>query len=266
MLTGLDHVRLAVPSLAAAASACRELGFTVTAEREDDQGTPSQSLMFTHDHIELVQAAPSSEAEPNLAALAVGTRNAGATASAWRRSGLFTTPKTASERTLDGQPDTITSLEVSPTPHEIAGLPILAAAHLTPESLRQPDWLRHPNTATRLATVTVVVADPAACATALDKLFGTAALTWTDRILTVRLGHVAVVLLEPDDLDLLHSGAASPDTNPAIVALGFHVGDLARTARTLTANAKPFSTRPDGSLGIDLDQRIGCLVEFRGER
>ncbi len=257
MLGGLDHVRIAVPDLAAAIAACERLGFTVTPPRRDAAGTPSAHLMLARDHVELIE-----RPGPSLAGLVLSCDDATRTAQAWRRAGLFTTPTTARRRELAGNAPAVAFAEVAPEPAEVEGLPIMAAAHLTPEALRRPDWLRHANGADRIAALTVVVAAPAACAAPLEKLVGAAALTWTDRILAVRLGHVALLLVDNADVELLHAAVpASPP--PAVAALSFGVGDPAQVARNLAARGVAHRRRPDGSVGVDLDPALGCLLEFK---
>jgi hypothetical protein len=263
MLTGLDHLRLAVPDPAAAARAFAALGFTTTPERRDAAGRRSRSIMLALEHIELVEGR-GEDADPRLEALAIGTKDAAESATTWRRSGLFTAPRDADERRLEptaaGAP--IATLEVAPAPTEVAGLPLVAAAQLTPEALRRPAWLSHANGAEQLVGLTVMVEDPAACAASLERLVGTAALTWTDRILAVRLGRVTAMLVAPDDVELLHAGALLDRAAPAVVALGFRVERLARTRTFLEREGVAHVARPDGSLGLVADPRHGCLVDF----
>ncbi len=257
-LTGLDHVRLAVPDLARAADAWAELGFAVTPPRREAGGPPSCCVMFPTDHVELVEHAP-----PTLLALALGTRAVAQTAQAWRQAGLEGTSPAAVERHLDGDTGPVAFAEVAPPADALAGLPVRATAHLTPENVRRPEWLRHANGVLRIASLTVVVPSPEACAPALDKLVGGAALTWTDAILAARLGHAVLMLADADDVEALHGEAVETEPPPALVALGFGVADVARAGTALQVQGVKGVRRPGGSLGVGGDPRLGCLVEFR---
>ena len=57
-------------------------------------------------------------------------------------------------------------------PEATPGLATFSSTHLTPELLRRPEWLDHPNGAIGLDGVTVAAADPTALAPAYAALFG----------------------------------------------------------------------------------------------
>ena len=48
------------------------------------------------------------------------------------------------------------------------GIPAFLCQHLTPEKMRRPDWLAHPNTARCILSATIVVDDVNAATEALD--------------------------------------------------------------------------------------------------
>src|SRR3546814_10232868 len=51
--------------------------------------------------------------------------------------------------------------------------------HKTPELMRTPQWLKHPNGAKAFAGITAVAADPGATAAAMEKIFGAGSVTET---------------------------------------------------------------------------------------
>src|SRR5690606_14760769 len=75
--------------------------------------------------------------------------------------------------------------------------------HLTPELLRRPEWLVHPNGADHLSAVVVVVEDPVALELAYERLFGPGSAVRTDRMVALRTGTEVVLLVTPDDLSTL---------------------------------------------------------------
>ena len=89
-------------------------------------------------------------------------------------------------------------------PEATGGVPLFACAPLTPEPMRRPEWVAHPNGALGIASVTVAVDDPAACYDPMAQVFGSICLTETDDTLAVHTGQGVLLFVTPDDLDMLH--------------------------------------------------------------
>ena len=71
--------------------------------------------------------------------------------------------------------------------------------------MRRPDgWLRHPNGAQGIASLTIAVDDPEAFHDPMAQVFGSISLTQTDDTLAVHTGHGVLLFVTPDDLDMLH--------------------------------------------------------------
>ena len=83
------------------------------------------------------------------------------------------------------------------------GLAAFSCTHLTPEMLRRPDWLDHPNGALGLEGVTVAAADPSALAPAYAALFGDSAINAGLGRLEVTTGAHTLRFLSPDRLSRL---------------------------------------------------------------
>jgi hypothetical protein len=130
--------------------------------------------------------------------------------------------------------------------------------------MRTPAWLDHPNGAQAFRAVTWLVADPAAVAEVMAKVFGRDAITWTDNVAAVHTGHGRILLATADDVGMLHprlAGLAEPEA-PTPVALGIAVLDRERAATALRSRGVPFSRDAAGGISIDPGQATGVLVEF----
>ena len=107
-------------------------------------------------------------------------------------------------------------------PEATGGAALFACAALTPEAMRQPDWLAHPNGAQGIASVTVAVDDPDAFYEPMAQVFGSICLTETDDTLAVHTGRGVLLFATPDDLDMLHpemEGAIETGGAPMLAAL-----------------------------------------------
>src|SRR3546814_7586456 len=62
---------------------------------------------------------------------------------------------------------------------DTADLGMFLCGHKTPELMRTPQWLKHPNGAKAFAGITAVAADPGATAAAMEKIFGAGSVTET---------------------------------------------------------------------------------------
>ncbi len=71
---------------------------------------------------------------------------------------------------------------ISLPPEETPGLDSFLCSHLTPELMRRPEWLAHPNGAIGLKAVHVLVESTAPLLPAYDRLFGIVQVTTTDAV------------------------------------------------------------------------------------
>jgi hypothetical protein len=239
----LDRLRLDVPDLDAADAALERLGFaTVPLGASGWRGV---ALPF--EHLELEAAAA-----PGLAAI-----------------GLVREPERAAAN--DAAPATrevvgTARLAFAEEALDAAGLPLVLSRTLTPETLRPPAALRHPNGALGLVGATCVVADPERAARALGALLGEAAITRTDAIFALRLARTTLLVASASDAELLHPDLTcaldDPVPAPRVVAVAIEVADTERTAEAMQARGQAVQRRPDGSLGAAAPA-LGLAFEFR---
>ncbi len=265
-IAGIDHAVVGVRDLEQAKSLYERLGFHITPRgRLVDQDTATYCVMFEADHIELLgpvePAAAGSEREGMLA-LGLRSSDPDATHSAWREAGL------AADLHDLGQvlePETLLRFtRVELPPEATGGVPMFACAPLTPEPMRQPDWLEHPNGTIGIASLTAAVDEPGALVEPMSQVFGSTNLTETDDTLAVHTGHGVLLFATPDDLDMLHPHLAMPDldSGPTLATLTLLVRDLEQTVAWLEAHEVPYSRNLRGTIGLAPELTNGVMLEF----
>jgi len=275
-ITGIDHVLLAVRDLAGAAEVFRRLGFVASPRGgHAEWGTANHCLMFARDYVEMI--APVGEGSAarrvggfieaqgiGLMAAALGITDADAAFASLRRVGIAAEPPSALSRRLEAPEGEVTqrfnvvSLPEGTTP----GLSSFLGQHLTPELMRRPEWLAHPNGATGIVSLTVVIDHPLEAMPAYDRLFGAASCTPTDEMVTVHTGNGLIYLVTPDGFDHLHPDIdIDPPEAPRLAALTIAVSDLDRAADLLKANGVR-SRRKSDHIVINPEDSLGVGVEF----
>ena len=275
-IIGIDHVLVAVKNLTAVGQTFARLGFAVSPEgHHAEWGTTNRCLMFERDYVELIAASADGSGARRVAAhlaergeglmgIALGIRDAQSAYESLQRSGIAALPPTPLARSLM-TPDGEVTLQFSVVnlPDEpLPGLPIFLCQHLTPDLLRRPEWLAHSNGAKSIVSLTVLAECPEALMGTYNRIFGPAASTPTDELVTVHSGHGLVYLVTNDGFGDLHpdSDLALPQT-PALVLLTIGVDDLDRTAAFLFANGVKGGRKGD-HLTVDPEDSLGVGLEF----
>ena len=283
-LSGVDHVLIGVRDLDRARAAVERLGFTATPRGSHaGRGTGNHCLMFPDDYVELlgvVDPAARTTAGGNLErflaeqgegllGLALRSIDPEATRRAWREAGLGPSEVERFARVIEdaegGGGVELRFENVRLDPEVTAGLTVFACAHLTPEPMRRPEWLAHPNGAIGIGSVTVVAGEPDALAPTLAKLVGPASLTDTDDTLAVHTGRGVILVTTPDDFELIHPELAGIDDagpEPRLGALTLLVEDPDRTAAYLDERGVPYEREHAGMIGIAPEQAHGVALEF----
>ncbi len=275
-ITGIDHVLLAVRDLDAATHTFARLGFTASPRGvHEEWGTANRCLMLAKGYVELIAPIGDGPGARRVAAhldswgeglmgVALGSSDAQQSYQSLLRAGVKAgAPSPLSRRieVADGElrPSfAVVDLAAETTP----GLPVFLCQHLTPELLRRPAWLDHANGASSLMSVTVVIDHPEAAMPEYNRLFGPAASTPTDEMVTVHSGRGLIYLVTADGFDLLHPELDLVLSDPpALVAMSIGVADLDRTAGWLDSNGIEVS-RKGGHLGIDAAEVFGIGLEF----
>ena len=196
-IIGIDHGVLAVRDLGAAQVTYRRLGFTLTPRRRfEGWGTANHSAMMEHDFIELLGIIdPGKYTTPGLEeflqqreglmAIALLSHDIDAARAEMKQSGLNPSDLNELEITLEMVDVPIQQrfrwliLPPEATPE----IYVFVVQQLTPELMRQPDFLIHENGAKRIDNIKVIVGrEPATLRPAYEKLFGAGACTTNGKV------------------------------------------------------------------------------------
>lgn len=278
---GIDHAIIGVADLDAARDQYRRLGFAVTDRgRHVGWGTANYCVMFDHDYLELlglidpaaftngldrfladgegglgvVFATPDAEASHAL----LGSAGLVAPENALRELGRVI------ENGPDGQPVDLSFRNVHLAEGATPGLSAFLCQHLTPEKMRRPEWVAHPNTARGIISATIVIDDVTGAAEAYSRLFGTGAVTPTDTVIAVHTGRGVLMFATPYDLPNLHPDL---DDEPrkrdhGLVALQIGIADRDAAAAVLDRNGVAYEREHNGDIIIGPQDACGVLIEF----
>ncbi|MBO0738196.1 MAG: VOC family protein [Alphaproteobacteria bacterium] len=280
-IAGLDHVIIGVRDLERARIAWTRLGFTLSPPgRHIGQGTANYCIMFPSDYLEILGVVDPSDFVQHLDAFLA--QREGAMASAFAPSGspgevrsalldlgLHPSEPRPLGRQLELPEGTVVprfSL-ISLPPDETPGLECFICAHLTPELMRRPEWLRHANGACRLKGVHVLVENTAGLLRSYDRLFGIQQVTTTDAVASIHVGRHRIIFSTPDDFLAMHP-ALDLDGNfplPGIVSLELAIENRDRSADYLTQWHIPFDELPDGSIVVPASEANGVILFFSEE-
>lgn len=254
-LPGVDHAIIGVRNLDVARQDWQRLGFTVTPRgRHREWGTGNFCVMFPEDYVELLGILDPTRyvhgldgflaRREGLLGLAFALGDVEAAKAAFREAGLGANGPTTLSRLLELPEGSVEPsfrlLQARDT--RPLGISAFACEHLTPDLVRQPSWLDHPNTARGIRAFTIAVADPEALIPVYESLFGLDALYFDGGGLTVRVGEVS-----------LHFGAAEPAPRgesagelDGMLGLAIEVGDIAIAGRLLFEAGVRFRHTGDG--------------------
>jgi catechol 2,3-dioxygenase-like lactoylglutathione lyase family enzyme len=277
-LAGLDHVIVAVRDLERARMGWTRLGFILTPRgRHLGQGTANYCIMFGRDYLELLGFVEPDEQADRLASFLAQREGAmavafapsgppGDAAAALAALGLHPSEPRALGRQLELPEGTVVprfSLVTLP-PEETPALDCFVCGHLTPELVRRPEWLSHPNGAAGLRAIYLVAADTAPLLPAYDRLFGLHEVTTTDAVAAVRVGPHRILFATPDDFETMHPGIdLDPDFPvPGIAALEIAVARRDATADYLAQWQIAFAELPDGRLAVPAREANGTILFF----
>jgi hypothetical protein len=277
-IEGIDHVIVGVRDLERARIGWTRLGFTLSPRgRHIGQGTANYCIMFPSDYVELLGIVDPSDFVQRLDAFLARREGLMATAFAPTaapeevRSALLNLQLHPSEpRPLGRQLElpegtvvprfTLISLPQDETP----GLDSFICAHLTPELMRRPEWLDHPNGARGLKGIHVLVESTAPLLEPYDRLFGIQQVTTTDAVATIHVGRHRIVFSTPDDFLTIHPGLdLDPELPlPGIISLELGVELRDRTADYLAQWQIAFDEMPDGTLVVPASEANGAVLFF----
>ncbi len=276
-LIGIDHLIVGVRDLEAARAQYARLGFNSTPRgRHVGWGTANYCIMFESDYLELLGIVDASlftneldrflSEREGLLAVALGSHDVGATRAAWSAAGLAPDVPKALARMLDAEGSAIELRfrNVMLPRTDTGGIGMFALEHLTPEPMRRPAWLAHPNGAVAIRSCTIAASDVAPLAGALRRLFGSAAITTTDNVVAAHTGHGVILVAPPEDAMLMHPQLELPPHLPGArpVAMTIQVSDPDRAAAFLRLQNVAFSRAPTGDVLVPPAEAHGVAVEF----
>jgi hypothetical protein len=153
---------------------------------------------------------------------------------------------------------------ISLPPEETPGLDSFICFHLTPELLRRPEWLYHPNGASGLSGIHVLVENTAALLEPYDRLFGIQQVTTTDAVVCVHVGRHRILFSTADDFSTMYPklDIATDFPLPGIVAVEFAIGSRESTAGYLAGRQVSFEEIPEGSLVVPAREANGVMLFF----
>lgn len=183
-IEGVDHSIIGVGNLEIARIVWQRLGFTLTPRgRHIGWGTANYCIMFEHDYIELLGVVDPTqplngldhflERRQGLLTLAFGTANAQVLHSDLQEIGIATeTPKALSRKLELPKGPVEPRFSLLHLPEAVTpGLKTFAVQHLTPELLRKPEWLIHPNDAAEVISYTLICPNADEASRIWKKLF-----------------------------------------------------------------------------------------------
>ena len=276
-ITGIDHLLVGVRDLEAAREGYRRLGFTCTPRGSHiGWGTANYCIMFPDDYVELIGVVDRTketngldaflERREGLKGIALASEAADGGYAALHAAGIAAAPPRDLARNLELPEGTVQPRFklVHLPPEATPGVTAFICQHLTPEMVRRPAWLAHPNGATGLRTITVVVDDPPALTEPHARLFGHGAITPTDEMLTVRVGRAALLFTRPDDLADLYPelDLADAPAPPYIAGMTVAVTDVAEARRVIGDNGADVTRGAGGTLVVPPNEACGVVLEF----
>ena len=277
-IAGIDHVIVGVRDLERARQGWSRLGFTLSPRgRHIGQGTANYCIMFASDYVELLGIVDPSDFVQRLDGFLAQREGLMAAAFApvaapeevratLLGGGLHPSEPRPLGRQLELPEGAVTprfslmSLPADETP----GLDCFICTHLTPELMRRPEWLHHPNGAVGLKGIHVLVESTATLLQPYDRLFGIQQVTTTDAVATVHVGPHRIVFSTPDDFSTMYPAleVASDFPVPGIVSVEFGVAQREDTADCLNRRQVPFEALPDGSLVVPAREANGVIIFF----
>ncbi|WP_298727096.1 VOC family protein [uncultured Ferrovibrio sp.] len=276
-IIGLDHTVLAASDLEAARETYRKLGFTLTPRgRHIGWATGNYCIMFPRNYLELLGIAEPGGFTAGLEEaikdrgegvhkLVLGTDDAEAARKSLAGDQLSPSEVQSLKRALELPEGTVMpafSLVHLP-PETTPQTSMFLCQHLTPELLRRPEWLVHPNGAEHLAGVVVVTDDPPALELTYERLLGAGSAVRTDRMIAARIGGETILFVTPDDLatlfpDLDHA----PRPTPYVAGMRFRVHNPEAAAAYFKAAGVTHERSLDGTVLVPAEAAHGCFLEF----
>ncbi|MAQ55805.1 MAG: hypothetical protein CMM82_02845 [Rhodospirillales bacterium] len=278
-ITGIDHALIGVSDLEIARISYERLGFTVTPRgRHIGWGTENHTVMFENDYVELIGVADPTKQIHNLDKFLIngdgllnvvlGTRDADET-SRWlkQQSSHAEEAKDLQRLIKIGDHEEILDFRYVFLPPELSpGLETFASQHLSPEKVRRPAWLSHPNGARSISEVTVVMENLDGVAEAYKNLFGSEAVSGDERkgSITIDTGNDELWFVTPKTFPERHYDKMFNDNLPLprLAALTLTVADPQVTALYLSGQQVNFERDSSEAVIVSAEEACGVFLVF----
>lgn len=281
-IAGIDHALVGVSDLEAARDSYTRLGFTVTPRgRHIGWGTGNYTVMFENDYVELIGIVDPTQYIHNLDEflktgdgllnVVLATKDADAT-SRWLREHSPNAEDAQSLQRLleldDGE-ELLDFRYVYIPPELTPGLQTFASQHLTPEKVRRPAWLSHPNGARSITEVTVVMENLAGVGEAYAELFGADAVSGDERkgSITVDTGNDELWFVTPKTFPERHYDKIFDESLPLprLAALTLSVADPQVTALYLSGQQVAFERDSSEAVIVSSEEACGVFLVFASD-
>jgi len=281
-IAGIDHALVGVADLDAARDAYTRLGFTVTPRgRHIGWGTGNHTVMFENDYVELMGIVDPTQHIHNLDEflktgdglfnVVLATEDADATSRWLREHSPNAEDAQGLQRLLvleDGE-ELLDFRYVYIPPELTPGLQTFASQHLTPEKVRRPAWLSHPNGARSITEVTVVMENLTGVGEAYAELFGADAVSGDERkgSITVDTGNDELWFVTPKTFPERHYDKTFDDSLPLPrpAALTLSVADPQVTALYLSGQQVAFERDSSEAVIVSSEEACGVFLVFASD-
>ena len=278
-ITGIDHALIGVSDLKVARLSYERLGFTVTPRgRHIGWGTENHTVMFENDYVELIGVADPTKQIHNLDKFLIngdgllnvvlGTSDADATSIWFKQQSSQAEEAKDLQRVLKiDEHDEILDFRYVFLPPELSpGLQTFVSQHLSPDRVRRPAWLSHPNGARSISEVTVVMENLDGVSEAYSNLFGSEAVSGEERkgSITVDTGNDELWFVTPKTFPERHYDKIFNDDLPLprLAALTLTVADPQVTALFLSGQQVNFERDSSEAVIVSSEEACGVFLVF----
>ena len=278
-IAGIDHALIGVADLERARESFARLGFTLSPRgRHIGWGTGNYTIMFENDYVELLGVIDPSqyihrldeflETGEGLLNVAFATGDADAAHRWLLGEGVDAAAPENLQRLLevDEGDETLQFRNVHIPADLTPGLNTFACQHLTPEKIRRPNWLSHPNGANGITEVTIVMESLDGVRDAYIRLFGEDAVSGDERKgnITVDTGQDELWFVTPKTFPERHYDKKIDENLPLprLAALTLSVADPQVTAMYLTGQQVAFERDSSGAVIVSSEEACGTFLVF----
>ena len=279
-IESIDHPVIAVTDLDSARITYERLGFTVPPRGSHiEWGTGNLCIMFPHDYLEMRGIIDASRFTMHLDShldnfgeglmgVAFGTTDVESSCGETAKHGIDTGELRRLTRNFE-HPEgwTQPSFQLfAPAAADIEGLMhVVVIQHLTPELIRRPDFLEHPNGCIGVNSMAGTIYDIERCALKMQRLLGKEAVESSERgvFLCIPSGQ-SIELLLPDIFvrDYGEIEATPDPETPRLGAMTLCVSKLENTARLFAENDVAFTQPGIDMIRVASDLTCGVTLQF----